>query len=109
MTSTATATATPLPAPTTTAKGPKPTKPPKGKAEPEKVQECDPTQFSAREAQGRVAEVYRLQKALEGALKKEAAAKAAATAATEARKKAERILADEIREQRFGQGNLFDK
>jgi len=87
-------------------KGPKPTKKADSKKESKPV-ECDPSKLTAREAQGRCGELYRLQRAVEDARKREDSAKSLATAATEARKKAEVALDEELRDQRTGQGNLF--
>lgn len=73
------------------------------------AKEVDPKSLEGDEAKKRVAAIYKLEKVVEAKKALEAVAKSGAKAATAARKEAEDALEQEIREQRFGPGPLFNE
>jgi len=81
----------------------------KAKPEPTKPQkEIDPKTLDTAEAQKRCAAIYKLEKIVEGKRALHDVAKRGAAAAKSALKEAEEALAQEIHEQRFGPGPLFN-
>tara|TARA_R110000851_G_scaffold268071_1_gene420657 strand:+ start:8912 stop:9298 length:387 start_codon:yes stop_codon:yes gene_type:complete len=80
----------------------------KAKADAPKPKEIDPKSLTAAQGQKRCAAIYRLEKVIEGKRALEDVAKRGHKAATSGRKEAEEALAQEIQEQRFGPGPLFN-
>ena len=78
------------------------------KAAAPKPKEIDATKLTAEQGQKRCAAIYRMEKIIEGKRALHDVAKRGAAAAKSALKEAEEALAQEIHEQRFGPGPLFN-